>query len=63
MKKFMQLLLVSFGVMALALSGCQTTPAEDTDDEAMMEDSAMEDTTMDDGSMVDVEADAMVDAK
>lgn len=30
MKKFMQLILASFGVVALMLAGCSTTPAEET---------------------------------
>lgn len=49
MKKFMQLILASFGVVALMLAGCSTTPAEETPatEEASMteETPAMEVTT------------------
>jgi len=49
MKKFMQLILASFGVVALMLAGCSTTPAEETtatEDASMTEETpAMEVTT------------------
>jgi hypothetical protein len=40
MKKFMQILLASFGVMALMFAGCETAAPEG--DDAMVEDPAME---------------------
>lgn len=43
MKKFMQLILASFGVVALMLAGCSTTPAEETP--AMEEDASMTEET------------------
>ncbi len=59
MKKFMQILLATFGVMALVFAGCTSKPADDAvvveGDTTVVED---EDTTMEEEApMMDEEAD------
>ncbi len=59
MKKFLHVLLASFGILALALTGCTPVEDEAMEEEEMVEEEVMEEEAMEDeASDVEVEVEA-----
>lgn len=58
MKKFMQIILASFGILALAFAGCNSAEDVEVVEEEVMEEEVMEDETTDEVVEEEVEEDA-----